>query len=279
MNRIASYITEALSSIYEEREIKSLIFIICKDLLQQSELDIYLRKDIHLSPALQKIMEESVERLKNHEPIQYVCGKTEFCGLTFEVTPDVLIPRPETEELVEMVCTQQKDKSNLQILDIGTGSGCIAISLKHRLKNAEVKAWDISPKAIEVARRNAQMLKTEVHFEQHDVFADLPKGIRLDVIVSNPPYIAEHEREQMEANVLEWEPDGALFVPDSDPLRFYRRIAETGCELLSDKGKIYVEINQAYGPETVALFRELGYTHVELFNDLYHNNRIVTAKR
>lgn len=277
MTHIVAYITQSLHEIYPPQELQSLVMIICKDLLGLDDIDIYLRKDIKLSGNQQRLLEETVERLKKHEPIQYVRGTADFYGFTFHVEPGVLIPRPETEELVELII--RENSGPVCILDIGTGSGCIAISLAKHLPEAEVEAWDVSERALSVARGNARDLSAVVKFVQRDVFcADVEKG-KCHVVVSNPPYIAEKEKEVMDKNVLDWEPEQALFVPDTDPLRFYRRIAELSLDMLLPCGRLYFEINQAYGSETAQLLRELGYKDVRLIKDLFGNNRIVTAVR
>lgn len=277
MNHIITYITHSLQSFYTSRELQSLTLIICKDMLEINDMDIYLRKDIKLSENKQHLLERTVERLKNSEPIQYVTGKADFYGLRFRVEPGVLIPRPETEELVDLIL--KENPVAVRILDIGTGSGCIALALGHHLPEARVDAWDISEKALRIAHSNADDLKINVNFSLVDVLSVDPVKNQYDVIVSNPPYITEKEKAVMEKNVLEWEPDLALFVSDADPLLFYRRIAELGREMLVADGKLYFEINQQYGEETVDLLNSLGYKNIRLIKDLFENNRIVTANR
>lgn len=275
MNAIVTHITQALQGQYDAGEAVAIAKIVCHELLNISEVDLLLRKDINLSPTNQRLMEEAIVRLKRFEPIQYICERCHFYGLTFKVTPDVLIPRPETEELVQLILKNHSGKA--AILDIGTGSGCIAISLAHHRPEAHVEAWDISARALEVARENAVHNQVDVTFCQTDVLTAHEATPRFDIIVSNPPYIAEKEKAVMDANVLEWEPETALFVPDNDPLRFYRRIAELGREALNPGGAIYVEINQAYGVETLELFRSFNYSQVALITDLFGNHRMVKA--
>ena len=192
------------------------------------------------------------------------------------MTPSVLIPRPETEELVSWIVEDHPD-APVRILDIGTGSGCIPVSLAHRLPLSTVHAWDVSPEALEVARRNAIRNGVTVHFLQVDALQESWPSLNIDVLVSNPPYITEKERTDMERNVLDWEPELALFVPDNDPLLFYRHIARIGLDLLSPSGTLYYEINRAYGAETVSLLQQLGYHSVELRKDLSGNDRMVKA--
>jgi release factor glutamine methyltransferase len=199
--------------------------------------------------------------------------------LTFIVSPSVLIPRPETEELVRLIASENTGQSN--ILDIGTGSGCIAISLSHLLPDANVTAWDVSADALGIARENSRQLDTKVSFELQDVF-----DVSLDassaswnVIVSNPPYVTQSEKAEMQQEVLEHEPDIALFVADDDPLKYYKRIAALATKGLNVGGKLYFEINQHYGQEVVQLLQSLSFKDVRLLKDIYNNDRIVTATR
>ena len=211
-------------------------------------------------------------------PLQHLLGNWEFMGLSFIVNPNVLIPRPETAELVELIVEENPNARRL--LDIGTGSGCIAISLDKKLLDAEVEAWDISEEALAIARKNNDALEARVRFLQRDVLADDWEKIpSFDVIVSNPPYVTETEKNEMDANVLDWEPGLALFVPDEDPLRFYNRIARLGSELLLPGGKLYFEINQAYGRETAHILEMNQYRDVRVIRDIFGKDRIVTANR
>ncbi|MCD8031279.1 MAG: peptide chain release factor N(5)-glutamine methyltransferase [Bacteroides sp.] len=276
MKQIRTYIRRSLQEIYSPGEISALTRIICRDLLRIDEMSLYLDKDINLSDTMQRILDDTVSRLRRNEPIQYICGSTEFLGRSFRVTPAVLIPRPETEELVERVL--KENPSGGRLLDIGTGSGCIAVSLAVRWPQAEVYAWGVSAEALRVAADNAARLGAKVFFSVQDVFGpSVASPASLDIIVSNPPYIAESEKSAMEPNVLEWEPSQALFVPDTDPLRFYRRIAEVGQSMLVAGGKVYLEINRAYGTETASLFESFGYHSIRILPDLSGNDRIVTA--
>jgi len=275
MTNIVAYITRSLHDVYSSRELQSLTMIICKDLLGLDEVDIYLRKDIKLSENQHHLLEETVGRMQRHEPIQYIRGAADFYGLVFHVEPGVLIPRPETEELVDLIL--KENSGEVRVLDIGTGSGCIAISLAKYLPDGQVEAWDVSEKALAVAHRNAEELGVDVHFSLVDVLTAVSGKNTYDIIVSNPPYIGEKEKEVMEQNVLNWEPELALFVPDNDPLRFYRRIAQLGVDMLLPGGRLYFEINQAYGSETIELLNMLNYKNVRLIKDLFGNNRMVTA--
>ena len=217
-------------------------------------------------------------RLKLYEPLQYIIGETWFCGYRFKVTPAVLIPRPETAELIDWIVTDNK-RDGAHVLDVGTGSGCIPVSLALMMDSPVVSAWDISEEALSVASENARLNNADVAFSRVDVLGtDIP-DIKVDILVSNPPYITESEKKDMERNVLEWEPDLALFVPDDDPLRFYRRIAEIGLDILNDGGLIYFEINRAYGSETVEMLASMGYKNIELRKDLSSNDRMIKALR
>lgn len=278
MNRITTYVRQSLQDIYPPEEAKALSMLICCDMLGLDALDIYMGKDIILSECKQRELENIIIRLQKNEPIQYIRGFAEFCGRRFKVAPSVLIPRPETAELVELIVKENPDARHL--LDIGTGSGCIAISLDKSLPDTKVDAWDVSEEALTIARANNEELNACVTFMQKDVLTVEPtKGPMYDVIVSNPPYVTEAEKREMEANVLDWEPELALFVPDEDPLRFYRRIAFIGREILLPGGKLYFEINQAYGRETAHILEMNQYHEVRVIKDIFGKERIVTANR
>ena len=251
---------------------------------------------------------ELAARVAQGEPVQYVLGEADFCGLTLKVKPGVLIPRPETEELVAWVEENVNANTNLlpltsnlspfKLLDIGTGSGCIAVALAKKLKEAEVEAWDVSDDALEIARENAKrngvQVKTSkvdvldinansnsqlstVNFQLSPLTSNLSPLTSYNIIVSNPPYICEEEKAEMERNVLEHEPELALFVPDDDPLLFYRRIAELGLSLLKENGLLFFEINRRFGEEVVKMLQEKGYREVELRQDMFGNDRMVKA--
>ena len=278
MNRITAYIRQSLQEIYPPEEVKALSMLICCDMLGLDALDIYMGKDIILSECKQRELENIIFRLQKNEPIQYIRGIAEFCGRNFKVASGVLIPRPETAELVELIVEENPNARRL--LDIGTGSGCIAISLSKSLPGARVDAWDISEEALAIARKNNEELDAQVTFCRQDVFsADGMQSGSYDIIVSNPPYVTETEKREMEANVLDWEPELALFVPDEDPLRFYRRIAELGRELLRPDGKLYFEINQAYGQDMIRMIEMNQYRDVRVIKDIFGKDRIVTANR
>jgi len=278
MNKIVAYIRSRLQPYYTAEEVSALSRIVCCDLLGQAPTDYYLGKDIVLSSKKEQELEDILQRLSRFEPLQYIEGRTLFLGREFWVAPGVLIPRPETEELVELML--KEIPADARILDVGTGSGCIAISLAKELPDALVTAWDVSPEALSVARVNARKLQANVRFVECDVLACQVDEVGLyDVIVSNPPYVTEAEKADMEPNVLQWEPSLALFVPDDDPLRFYRRIAVLGRDMLADGGRLYFEINRAYGREMVEMLRTMGYVGVRVEKDLSQNDRFVIAEK
>ena len=277
MHPIVNEIREALRGIYPDSEALSLAKMLLVEAFGFSTLELYGGKDKEISGNRRDVLDKMLSRLQKNEPIQYVLGKETFCGLDFEVDSNVLIPRPETRELVEWIVADRKSSASSYILDIGTGSGCISISLAKFLQGSKVEAWDISDGALDVARRNAERNGVEVLFRHQDVLDALPEGAIYDVIVSNPPYIAEKEKLDMDANVLDWEPSTALFVPDADPLLFYRKIAELGLSMLRAGGALYFEINRSYGQETIRMLDALNYSQIELRKDEWGNDRMIKA--
>ena len=260
------------------QEARAIVYALLEDIFGLRRTDVLLGKFEALSEAEKLHFARCAKRLSEGEPLQYVVGTAPFGDLRFEVTPATLIPRPETLELVEWVVAEEKKRPSLRLVDIGTGSGCIAISLAKLLPQAKVSAWDISAEALAVARRNAEQNGVAVDFKQVDVL-NITEAETYDCIVSNPPYICEEEKAEMTDSVLLHEPHTALFVPNNDPLRFYRAIAKLGVRSLAPGGSLYFEINRAYGAETCDLLRQLGYTDVELRKDFYGNNRMVRGKR
>lgn len=252
---------------------------ISSDILHLSTMELYTGKDMNFSTKEWKEVEDILARLKQREPLQYILQEAPFCGLSFHVEKGVLIPRPETEELVEWIVSDCQKAGKVRILDIGTGSGCIPVALAERLPEAEVASCDISAEALRVAAVNVKRYGGKVTLFQADILQDELPDCRVDVLVSNPPYITESERGEMEANVLDWEPELALFVPDTDPLRFYRRIARKGFDWLTEGGALYFEINRAYGAETVRMLEECGYRDIALRKDLSGNDRMIKAVR
>ena len=277
MKAVTRQINENLSCSYTAGEISALTRIIATELLGVSQMVYFLKDDVTLTAEQEALLDNAIERLTKQEPIQYILGYSDFCDLRFKVTPATLIPRPETSELVEWVASEAT--GNEHILDIGTGSGCIAISLANKMPQGNVTAWDISNAALAVATENSKANNCLVTFEQVDILAYQPTDAQFDTIVSNPPYIKEVEKEQMYSNVLDWEPHTALFVPDNDPLLFYRTIAIKSLSLLRPGGKLYFEINRAHGQETVEMLKSLGYTGIELRKDFADNDRMIRAIR
>lgn len=273
-----------ITSVYEENEAKSIVYLLIEHYLNLSKTDILLDYPINQSFGFHDI----IHRLKAHEPVQYIIGETEFYGRKFKVTPDTLIPRTETEELVQLTINSYQSggespsinslQSPISILDIGTGSGCIAISLAVELPYAQVYAYDISENALKVAKENAVINNANVVFEQGDILKLPPSSLSpFSIIVSNPPYVMNAEKLEMEQNVLDYEPHLALFVEDSDPLIFYKVIAEFASKNLINQGLCIVEINQALGLETAELFWNQGFRYVEVVKDMFGKDRMVKA--
>lgn len=255
-----------LAAHYEAREAQAIAFLVCEEAFGWSKTDVYADKVSQLSTAEQERAAFMLRRLGAGEPVQYVLGTTCFDGRPFYVSPAVLIPRPETEELVRWAAEAARGQ---HFLDVGTGSGCIAISLKLRRPEASVHAWDISPEAIDVARKNAECLGADVQFEVQDLFTAPPKSAT--VVVSNPPYICEKERAEMAAHVVDFEPAQALFVPDDDPLRYYKALAQLGAE------EVFVEINAALRQATADAFRAAGYQQIVCRKDEFGKDRFIYA--
>jgi release factor glutamine methyltransferase len=272
-------IINTLEPLQGAREAANIAHIVMEHLTGMSKMDRIVYKDKLLSADQSLQLQQSLKALLLHEPVQYVTGKAWFYGLEFSVNSHVLIPRPETEELVEWIVKDVKQA--VSILDIGTGSGAIPIALKHELPAATLWAVDISAGALEVAKTNAIHLKQQVHFLQTDIL-DTPTATQVlptfDIIVSNPPYIRESEQLDMEQQVVAYEPNIALFVPDNDALLFYRQIGLLAKEKLAPTGLLYFEINEAFGKEVVALLEEQGFKNVVLKQDIYGKDRMIKAE-
>lgn len=268
---------------YPPKEAQALSFMLLEHYLRLRNVDVLVDRpltNLHAQPDWEGIL----ARLNQNEPIQHIIGSTEFCGLEFKVSSSVLIPRPETEELVRLVTRDYAEPDEKPtILDIGTGSGCIAIVLARFLPHATVHAWDVSEEALDVARENARQLLAEVHFAKQDMLnvpfplTDYPEPF--DCLVSNPPYVTYSEADQMRPNVLRFEPHEALFVEDTDPLLFYKAIADFGIHHLKPGGRCFVEINEHFGPDTKEVFESRGYQSVVLLQDIHGKNRFVRAVR
>ena len=261
-------IRTALRPLYPAGEVEGFIRIIFRHLLHYEPVDILLRKDTVLPDFIPDKIDKVVEELKKSRPVQYIFNEARFHGHDFYVDESVLIPRPETEELVDII-VDENGLSDLSVLDAGTGSGCIAISLALALKFPEVTTVDVSEKALEVARRNAAALNARnIDFVCRDML-DMPVEVgKYDIIVSNPPYIAESEKAGMDRNVLDYEPSGALFVPDDDPLRFYKALSRFGADALKPGGRLYFEINSRFPAEIKKMLDADGYVDVELLRDM-----------
>ena len=304
MKELINHITEQLLPAYPADEANALAWWIAEELTGLSRTELQFGcKGTNFSSHMQEI-ETIIDRLLHFEPIQYIFGHTLWNGLDLKVTPSTLIPRPETAELVERINLKSEIlnlKSQIHVLDVGTGSGCIAIALKKAHPEWSVTGIDISPEAIEIARENARRNNVEVDFYVADIFSPSMgesegasnlkfqiSNLKYDVVVSNPPYICESEKVSMKSNVLDYEPSTALFVPDSDPLLFYRRIAElqTRRSPNSKQGEaqppkplfLFFEINEAYGPQLSAMLESIGYTNIQIHKDIYGKDRIIEAR-
>ena len=282
LKSLKTYFNDTLLGYYPETEINSFFYLLTDAVLGMKRIDVSLNIDTLIEPESYQKFQSAVERLQNYEPIQYILGDTEFYGLTFNVDSSVLIPRPETEELVEWIINSHKNKKELSILDIGTGSGCIAIALAKHLPQAKVYALDVSQAALKVAKRNAELNAVTIEFIEVDVLnllkEDVLKVLNLDIIVSNPPYVRELEKEMMTANVLKYEPHLALFVTNDDALLFYRKITQLSKKILRANGQLYFEINEYLGEETKLLMEHEGFKHIALKQDIFDKDRMIKGE-
>lgn len=267
-----------LSPFYDAYEAESFFYLILEHKHQLRQIDLALNHELTFSEDDFVLWDYFLVQLKKEVPIQYLLGRTNFYGLDFVVNEHVLIPRPETEELVEWIINDSKKTAKtkkIKILDIGTGSGCIAISLAKNIPNAEVYAIDVSKKAIETAKRNTVQNKVEVTFMLQNILEAEELKYNFDVIVSNPPYVRNLEKQEIKKNVLDYEPHLALFVEDNDALIFYRKIAELAQNNLSENGRLYFEINQYLGKEMIDLLEKMNFENIELKKDIYDNDRMI----
>jgi len=274
-----NYFIETLTPIYDSGEAESFFYLVLEDQKKLKRIDLALQPEAIFSEAEITIWNEILEKLKQYIPIQYIIGKTFFFGLEFEVNENVLIPRPETEELVDWIIKNNPQKTELKILDIGTGSGCIAISLAKNLPNATVSAIDVSGEALATAKRNADINDVKVNFILQDILQTTDLLQEFDLIVSNPPYVRNLEKEEIKQNVLDHEPHLALFVDDHDALIFYRKITKLAQKNLSKNGQLYFEINQYLSKEMMDLLEQYGFQQMELRKDIYGNNRMVFGRK
>lgn len=261
-----------LANLYDDTEAATIAYWLVEDYCRISKVDVAMRKMVELRN--EEALLSAIRRLSTGEPIQYVLGYTEFFGLKFEVSSQVLIPRPETEDLIAAVIAENLEVASC--LDIGTGSGCIAISLANHFPNARITAWEKEPEALEIAKKNAQLLGVEVEFQQTDIFEDWPE-FKVEIIVSNPPYVLHSEKMEMRENVTLFEPGTALYVPDDNPLMYYYEIAKKGKKILEENGKMYFEINERFGKEVQNLLSDLGYENISVHQDIYQKERVVVA--
>jgi release factor glutamine methyltransferase len=279
MKAVIQYIEKELEGLYPGTEIQGLTRLILENVFRLNYTGLVLRKDEPIHSAQKKQIEKIVQRLKNFEPVQHILGETEFYGLKIRVNPSVLIPRPETEELVNWI-VETGLPGNPKIADIGTGSGCIALALKKQMDNASILAVDISEKAIQTAEINSNLNRLDVDFFQADILNwEKYEWDSFDLIVSNPPYVREMEKVKMQPNVLNYEPQMALFVPDDDPLIFYRKIASFAKKYLQKNGWLYFEINENLGNEMTLLIQNLGFRKTEVKKDINGKVRMLRCAR
>jgi release factor glutamine methyltransferase len=287
-----NYFNETLKTIYPITEIDSFFFLLLEEYLGFRRVDIVLKSDFKITQETLNLLQSATKQLEQEVPLQYIIGKTEFYGLPFVVNKHVLIPRPETEELVAWVVSessrfktfntstkQTTDKKQLKILDIGTGSGCIPISLKKQLPFAKISAIDISEEALSVAKKNAVLNNVDIHFILQDILKTVALDQHYDIIISNPPYVRELEKKELKNNVLKNEPHVALFVENDNPLIFYAKIAELAKKYLNKNGLLFFEINQYLGTETIDLVNKKGLKNIQLKKDMFGNDRIVVASK
>jgi release factor glutamine methyltransferase len=280
LSSIQKFANSELAQIYAPNEIQSFFFLLCKYYLGMSKTEVILNKDQAVSESELLKFNFAIKDLKAEKPIQYILGETEFFGIDFKVNNHTLIPRPETEELLSWIIEEEKLKPNIKILDIGTGSGCIAVSLSKSIAGAEVWGIDISPEALEIAKLNNKNLNASVEFRILNILNPQHKLNNVfDVIVSNPPYVLQSEQALMKNNVLKYEPGKALFVEDSDPLLFYKKIIDFSDTHLIKNGSIYFEINENMGNEIYNLLESKNFNSIELRKDLYGKDRMVRAKK
>ncbi len=273
-----TFFNEELSDLYPKTEIDTFFFRTIEHILNLQLTDVFTKQDLLIEDTNMTVLKSIIARLQKEEPVQYILGETEFYGYRFKVNSDVLIPRPETEELVSWVKdTIENKRTELSILDIGTGSGCIAISIQKEVPTAAVTAFDISEKALYTARKNAELNEANVNFIHHDILSNTPICEKFDVIISNPPYVRELEKVEIKNNVLNNEPHLALFVDDNNPLLFYKRIADVALTNLNENGVLFFEINQYLGEETKQMLLDKGFKNVVLKNDLFGNHRMIKA--
>ena len=279
LKSLQNFFQNGLIGYYPKEEINAFFYRICEQHLNYKRIDVSLKSETLITPETFEYIETLISRLLTYEPIQYILGTTSFFGLEFKVDTNVLIPRPETEELVAWILKQADSSQPLKILDIGSGSGCIAVSLAKHFPNADVYALDVSPAALEMAQYNAQQNGVQLNGIQANVLEWENTELQFDIIVSNPPYVRESEKERMAPNVLEHEPHLALFVENNNPLVFYQAIVALSKQALKKQGLLYFEINEYLGEETKALFSSDDFENVQLKTDVFGKNRMMRASK
>ena len=282
LSEVEQYYQSKLSTLYSQEEIKQ-IFLITLEKTAHIPIDQYsIKKSEAINEDIKAQMIAVADELSTGRPIQHILGEAPFYGSTFYVSADTLIPRPETEELVHLILQRQQNEQGLRIIDLGTGTGCIAITLAKKMKQPNVWAMDISDKALLIAKANAEKQQQAIHFVQGDMLAwdnIFDTEQKFDIVVSNPPYITPDEKKDMHVNVLDFEPETALFVPSEAPLLFYDHIADFALEHLAENGWLYIEINQYLSAETASLLREKGFCHIEIHKDINGVDRMISAQR
>ncbi len=276
LKQLISIWADKLSNLYSEREVRNILLLVLEDIFEFTRSELLVSKEIALSEARLNQLDQISSRLQTGEPVQYIIGFTYFDDLKIGVAPGVLIPRPETEELVSWTHESVQSNKKLKIEDWCTGSGCIALAIKNRMPDADVRGMDVSPEALEIARSNAKDLHLDVNFEFHNAL-NIEKAGKVDMIISNPPYIPWLEKEQMHQNVTDFEPDLALFVPNEDPLLFYRALAEYASKNLNENGFLFFELHENFGSETKTMVEQLGFTSVEVRQDMQGKDRMLKA--
>lgn len=279
ISELKTHFQNNLSEAYPSEEIQSFFNILSEKYIHLSRIEIALNPEKTISKEDVEKFQQVLFRLQTHEPIQYIIGETEFFGLPFNVNKHTLIPRPETEELVEWILLEQKPITHnsqlITVLDIGTGSGCIAISLAKNLTETNVSALDFSEEALKMAQQNAELNKVKVEFFQTDILKTKTLPKKYNVIVSNPPYVRELEKQQMQQNVLNYEPDSALYVTDEDPLLFYRVISKLAKDHLQPNGKLFFEINEYLAMELILLLKSEGFQNIKVKKDIFGKDRMI----
>jgi release factor glutamine methyltransferase len=275
IKKIISLIKSELNNYYPQQEINSFIYLILHHYFKYSKVQIQLKQDEEINDTIVARIIANIEELKTFKPVQYILGQTEFYNLPFIVAPGVLIPRPETEELVDWIIAENNNQYQ-NIADIGTGSGCIAISLAKNLPKSFIYALDNSADALSITRRNSKLNHTKIHISYFDILKhNISFDERFDIIVSNPPYVTEKEKQLMHPNVLNYEPEEALFVPNDDPLLYYRKIVDFALKHLKKGGKLYFEINENFGKETALLLEEKNFQNIQLKKDINDKYRMI----